>query len=87
MKAWRGAEPIGELRGWLVLALAAEQLANGSWRYTYSVAPGVHVTLDLLPDPDMVAVTDPIYLEVLRGIRVNRAERPRQPAVPDPGLS
>jgi hypothetical protein len=86
MQTWQGAEPLGELDGWLVLALAAVQLPGGSWAYTWSIRPGVTVSVITLPGPDTLQVTNPDWLEIIRDITRTRRVLARPPAVPDPGL-
>jgi hypothetical protein len=83
VQTWTGAEPIGELDGWLVLALDARQLSNGSWLYTWSTQPGVTVSVITLPGPDTLQVTDPDWLEVIDGITRTRRVLARRPGLPD----
>jgi hypothetical protein len=75
VQPYRAADPVGTLAGWLVLSLGCQQLPNGSWRYDYSLRPGVVVSVIVAPGPDMVPPTDPAYLEVIRGLATARGPR------------
>lgn len=75
MESFRGADPVYEDAGQLVLLIAAEQLGNGSWRYTYSVAPGVNVALVTVPGPDMLPPHDATYGRIARDLGNARSPR------------
>jgi hypothetical protein len=64
VREFRGADPVGQAGGWLILLLAAEQLPGGSWAYTYSVRPGVNVMIMTWPGPDMLPPHDDTYARI-----------------------
>jgi hypothetical protein len=84
--SWRGAQILGTIGKWLVLALSCHQLTGGSWAYTYSVAPGISVQIVVRPGPDTPGPADPSYLEVIRGLTPASGWPARLLDLPDTGL-
>jgi hypothetical protein len=69
VKPFRGAAPIGDDGGPLILLLEVTQLGNGSWRYAYSFAPGRCCYFTVAPGPAMVSPYDTTFRDLCRDIR------------------
>lgn len=65
MRSFQGAQWVGPAAGPRVLLLAAEPLSGWRWAYTYSVSPGVSVTVVTMPGPGMLPATDPAYAGIV----------------------
>lgn len=68
MEAFRGAAQVGDDGPPLILLTEVSQLPNGSWRYTYAIAPGRYCYFTVTPGPAMVSPYDDIYATLARAI-------------------
>lgn len=68
MQPWHGAVLVGPDIQWRVLLTDVDQLADGSWMYTYSFRPGRSCYFIVRPGPAMVDPHDDTFATLARDI-------------------
>lgn len=65
MRSFRGAVWVGPPAGPRVLLLSSTLESGARWHYTYSVSPGITVTVVTMPAPGMLPPTAPEYAAIV----------------------
>jgi hypothetical protein len=86
VRDWAGAVQVAQGRRWAILLLSIVQRPNGTWLYTYSIAPGVVVPWVTGGGFATVSAYDTAIIGAISAIAA-RARLPAEPApVPDTWL-
>lgn len=68
MRSFTGAVAVGPGPLHEVLLLASGLADGGVWRYTYSVAPGITVTIVVPVSPVMTDPADSVYAQIVTNL-------------------
>jgi hypothetical protein len=68
VESFCGAEWVHPPKGPPVLLLASQLVSGGQWRYTYSIAPGVTVSVITRPGPGAAGPRSPIMAQAINDI-------------------
>lgn len=86
MRDWHGADIVGSTGRWLVLLTSVTLGDSGTWRYVYSVRPGVNVTVVVPAGPVMLSPYDTYFTRFAAAAGRCTEPWPEPVSVPDPGM-